>query len=294
MLGRRLGRDRARALAGAPSLAAALDTLEGTAYGRDLRPGMDLAAAQRALAETALWHLRVLAGWLPPRAVEPLRALAAWLEIVNIEDRLDYLAGGELRRPFSLGGLTTAWVHVAAAQTPGEVRAALAGSAWGDPGGEDRATIGLGLRIAWARRVLEGVEEAREWAAGALALLLARELLLAGRRAEDLAVPRLSGIGLSWREASTLAELRERLPDEAGWTLAGIDDRRQLWRGETSWWKRVEQNAERLLRSSQLGRTTVIATVALLAVDAWRSAGALEIAARGGEPDAREVFGQIA
>ena len=50
------------------------------------------------LAETVLWHLRVLAGWLPPAAVGRLRALAAWFELVNIEQRVDYLAGGELRR----------------------------------------------------------------------------------------------------------------------------------------------------------------------------------------------------
>lgn len=292
MLVRRLGRDGALKLAEAPSLQAALATLEGSAYGREVRPGMDLAAAQRGLAETVLWHLRVLAGWLPPAAVGRLRALAAWFELVNIEQRVDYLAGGELRRPFSLGGLGTAWVSVADAQTPDELRAALVGSAWGDPGDVDPG-IGLALRLAWARRVLESVESARAWAAGAVALLVARELLLAGRPAEELAALRPPALRRSWRGASTLAGLRAQLPDEAAWPLAGIEGPRDLWRGEAAWWRRVREDAERLARSSQLGRTTVVASVALLAVDAWRTAGALEVAARGGGRGPREVFSQI-
>ena len=95
MLARRIGRDQARELVGAASLEDALARLSGSAYGRYLRAGMDLASAQRALAETTLWHIRVLAGWASPQGLEAIRSLAAWFELVNIEDRLAFLGGGE-------------------------------------------------------------------------------------------------------------------------------------------------------------------------------------------------------
>ena len=88
LLARRLGRSDAWALAQAPSLDDALERLAGSAYGHRCRPGLDLADAQRAVAGTALWHVRVLAGWTPPRGLEPVRALAAWFEIANVDDRL--------------------------------------------------------------------------------------------------------------------------------------------------------------------------------------------------------------
>ena len=44
---------------------------------------IDLGSAQRAIAETALWHVRVLAGWMPPRGIELVRILAAWFELAN-------------------------------------------------------------------------------------------------------------------------------------------------------------------------------------------------------------------
>jgi hypothetical protein len=63
--------------------------------------------------------------------------------------------------------------------------------------------------------------------------------------------------------------------------------------GEAAWWRRVEADGERLVRSAHVGRAAVIGVVTLLGVDAWRIAGALEVAARGGERGAREVFAQI-
>ena len=292
LLARRLGSGRARTLADAPSLEGALATLEGTAYGRDLSPGMGLAEAQHSLAETVLWHLRVLSGWVPASAVEPLRALAAWFELVNIEERVGYLMGGELRSPFELGGLATAWPRVAAVQTVSEMRSALAGSDWGHPGHETGAW-GSALRLAWARRVLKGIEEAGEWAAGAVALLLARELTLADGRVEDLVALRPPGVGRSWSTATTVAALRALLPVEAGWPLVGIGEPDELWRAEATWWRRVEDDAERLSAFAHLGRPTVLGTAVLLGVDAWRTAGALEVAARGGARGSREVFAQI-
>lgn len=293
LLARRLGREQAWELAGAASLDDALARLSGSAYGRGVRPGLGLAAAQRGIAETVVWHVRVLAGWVPPPALEPMRALAAGFELANVEDRLAYLAGGELPTPLELGGLARAWPHLAAAQSVADLRAGLARSPWGDPGGDEPAVIGLGLRLAWARRVLGAVPEAAAWAAGGVALLLARELLLAGRPAEALVALRPPGVGSRWPQADDLGSLRAALPTAAAWVLAGIEDPAELWRAEAGWWRRVQDDATRLARHAHLGRATVIGTVALLAVDGWRTSGALEVAARGGSGAAMEVFEEV-
>ncbi len=294
MLARRLGRGAATTLAASASLDDALAIVSGSAYGRFVRPGIDLAAAQRAIAETVLWNVRVMSGWTPPGALEPVRALAAWFELVNLEDRLAYLAGGALPTPFALGGLGAAWSHVAGAQSAAELRAALAGSPWGDPGGDDATGIRLGLRLAWARRVLRSVEEASAWAAGAVALLVARELFLAHREAGELVARRPPGLGAAWAGAGDVAALREALPPGAAWVLRDVEGPADLWRAEAAWWRQVEEDAARLAWQPLLGRSAVIGSVVLLGVDAWRVAGALEAAARGGGPAAMEVFREIA
>ena len=147
MLARRLGREAARSLAACASLEDALGVLGGTAYGRSVRAGMDLGSAQRAIAETTLWHVRVLAGWMPPRAIDLVRTLAAWFELANLEDRIDYLYGGPLRAPFELGGLAAAGDRAASAASVAELRAVLTGSPWGDPGGDAPDTVRLALRL---------------------------------------------------------------------------------------------------------------------------------------------------
>lgn len=294
LLMRRLGRAEARDLAAAASLDAALMRLSASAYGRRCRPGMTLAGARRAVADTALWQMRVLAGWMPPHALESVRALAAWFEIANVDERLAYFTGARAPAPFELGGLATADRRLAGAQSAGELRALLIGSRWGDPGADDAATIRLALRAGWARRVLLSVEEAADWAAGAVALLLARELLLAGRPADELAALRPPGVGDAWPDASSLDALRAAMPRQAAWALDGIDEPDDLWRAEAMWWWRVEADAERLMRSAHMGRAAVVGCVALLGVDAWRTSGALEVAARGGGQMAIEVFDEIA
>ena len=127
LLGRRLGRGPALDLARAGSADEALAALAASPYGREADLGADVAAAQRAIAATTLLHLRILAGWLPPGAVGVVRALAGWFEIANVEDRLAYLLGHEPQRPFELGSLSLAWPALSRAQTPGDLRAALAG-----------------------------------------------------------------------------------------------------------------------------------------------------------------------
>jgi hypothetical protein len=294
MLARRLGRDGAHQLADSGSLDRALAMLAGSAYGRSVRAGADLAAAQRAVADAVLWHIRVLAGWAPPGALEAVRALAAWFELANVEERLRYVEGGMAPDPFELGGLGAAWPRLADAQSAADLRARLTGTAWGDPGSDDGAAIRLALRMSWARRVLAAVDEAAAWAAGAVALLLARELFLAGRSADALAALRPPGVGSEWSNATSVAALRAALPAEAAWALAGVDDASELWRAETAWWRRVDADATHLARHAHLGMPAVVGCVALLGIDGRRTAAALEVAARGGAADAREAFEHVA
>ena len=174
---RRLGRDGARALAASDSLAAALGTLANTPYGREVKTEMDLASAEHAVFATLLWHMRILAGWGPPLGSGPLRLLATGFEVANVTGRLARIGGQNAASPYALGSMATAWPAISEARTPTEVRAALASSSWGDPGGEDLATVRLALPLGWARRVLDGVPGAADWAISGSALVLCRVLM---------------------------------------------------------------------------------------------------------------------
>ena len=282
---RRLGVAAARRLATSSSLADGLRTLSATRYGRGIEPGQALAPAQHAIAAEVLWDLRVLAGWLPQRGVQLLRALAGWFELANADELLQAMAGRTPAPEFRLGALATAWPRLRTAANPGEVRAALASSPWRDPGGDTVLAIRLGMRGRWAARVAGCDEPARSWAAGAAAALLAGERFAAGRPVDPAAmggVVRL--LGPAAVTAPTLQDLTGSLPAEARWALAGISSPAGLWRAERSWWARVEQDGFRLLRSTAAGRGPVLGAVAVLAADARRVSAALEIAARGGGP----------
>ena len=61
--------------------------------GRDVRVDQTLAEAEDAVGRTLLWHLRVLAGWLPRTGVDQLRLLAGWFELANVDDQVHRLAG---------------------------------------------------------------------------------------------------------------------------------------------------------------------------------------------------------
>jgi hypothetical protein len=63
--------------------------------GRPVHPGMDLASTQHAIGKTALWHARVLAGWVPPAEIEPM---------VGGERRLDFVPAAHAR--LTVGGRT--------------------------------------------------------------------------------------------------------------------------------------------------------------------------------------------
>ncbi|MFH9348056.1 hypothetical protein [Kitasatospora sp. NPDC017646] len=292
LLSRCLGLQGARELASAPTLGDALRQLAATPYRRDLLPDADLAQAQRAVSETLLWHLRVLAGWLPRAGANALRVLAGGFEIANIEGRLRSFTGVEPPPPYRLGALATAWRRLAQAGSPAELRAALAASAWLDPGGEDPASVATALRVAAAARTAEAVPPARRWAAGRAALLAARDRYVTGRplpaaaarRAAPLLGPRAVG-------AASFEEFRRRLVPDARWVVDGVEDAADLWRAEARWWTVLDRDGAALLRGTHFGLAPVVGAVAVLSADVWRVRAALVLAERGGPAEAFDALG---
>lgn len=281
MTRRRLGRDAVRRLAGEPSLDAALGVLVRTPYGHDVRLGMSLAEAQRAVHGALVWNVRVLGGWVPRDGAALLRVLLAPFEIANVADHLRRLRGEDAPAPYRLGSLSTAWPRLAAAGDTARLRAALAASTWGDPGGTEPDEIVWAMRLSLADRAVAVSPTAAPWASGAVALLLARGLLL--DRPDLTPGARLSAarvVGPAAAAATTLAELRPRLSRSASWALTGVSGGEDLWHAEARWWARVEQDAVALTRSPRPGAEVVLGAVALLGVDAWRTRAALEVAAR--------------
>jgi len=287
-----VGSERVREIARCGSLPEAVAALASTVYGDALRAGADLAEAQRAVAATALWQMRVLAGWLPPGAALNARALVAWFEIANLDERLAELDGMSSRQPFDLGSLGSASRRIADASSARELRLALAASEWGDPGTDDPAGIARAVRLRWARRVLDGAPAAAAWALGGVALLLARDLAAGGRPRGD--VFRLPELGRDVADAADISGLAGRLSPRASWVLAGIDDASALWTAEVRWWRRVEDDARGLLVSGAGGLPVLTGAAALVAVDARRVSAALAAAAQGGAAGALEVFDAVA
>jgi len=293
MARRRLGAGGARALAAAPSLADALLTLAASPYGRYVTPGQSLPQAQRAVADTLLWNLRVFAGWLPRGGGDRLRVLAGWFEIANVEEVLRSLAGETSEPPFRLGGLATVARGLDDVRSPADLRRVLAASPWGDPGGESPGDVVPALQLAWAERVAAAVPPARDWAVAGTALLVARVQFLGGRRLGDAA--RASSrrlLGSAAADAGSLAELGSVVPRGARSALAGVGEQEALWLAEARWWQQLDLDAGRLLRRPRFSLDPVVGTVASAAVDAWRVRAALECAARGGQ--GLEVFDAIA
>ncbi|HVA30331.1 MAG TPA: hypothetical protein VMU58_03600 [Gaiellaceae bacterium] len=290
LLRHRIGRDRALAAAASTTFPAALALLGSGGYRDELQSATDLASAERALAATLLLRLRVLAAWLPPEGASVLRALAGWFELLNIQERRAWFAGGPPPRPFDLGSLSTAWNTLAQAQTPAELRASLARSIWGDPRSERPEQMHVFLRLTLAQRVADTAPELARLADGAVGLLVARELFTEGRPLELLADRRLHRLGRRWQAAPTFTELVVRLPAEASWPLAGIDRTEDLWRCELGWWLEAERAGQRLLRDAGDSRQAVIGAALLLAVDARHASTALGLAALGGDPELQEVL----
>ncbi len=287
---RRLGDDGVTALAAKTSLGDALAFLAASSYRQRIHGDLDVLAAQRAIAETSLWHLRVLAGWLPPRGVQCIRAVAGWFELLDIENHACAIVAGERwSEPlYPLGALATVWPRAASTTTLRELRRALGHSAWGDPGGDHLSDVLLGLRLGWSRALRAVAPAAREWGDGALALALAKGLFAGSRREEGSKTPDVPELGDRWRAASDLTAFAGAIPITGRWVLQDVRQFSDLWHSERSWWTRVDHEAAQLLRARQLGRTAVLAAAMLLVTDCWRTLAALEQAARG--PSAQESF----
>lgn len=282
---RRVGAGKARQLAASGSLDEALRLLAAGPADRGARPGQTLAAVQHTVAGAVLWDLRVLAGWLPPGGGQLMRPLAAWFEIANIDELLQRLAGQPAGDYFELGALATAWPRLQGAGSAAELRAALAGSAWTDPGEDSGWALRVGVRAQWAERVAALGEPAQTWAAGAVALLLASERFAEGRAPQPaLRTAAVSLLGERSAGAASLGELRESLPHRLAWALAGVASPADLWQAEPAWWDRVERDGVALVRASTFDSKPVLGAAAVLAADARRVRAALELAARGGGP----------
>ena len=281
LLERRLGAAARAEVAARGSLEDALRSLAATGYGADLRTVHTLEQAERAVGAAALWNLRVLAGWLPARGTELVRVMAGWFELANVDATIAALvAGTPVPTAYVLGGLGTARPGVAAARTLGDVRAALAASAWGDPGSDEPATLRRAMVASWGRRIAGSVPEALPWVGGAGALAAARELYLGGPPADRL--PEIPGVPADSLAAGSPDELRRRLPGEAAWALDGVRDTDGLWRAELRWWRRVESDATVMATGTIAERPAIVGGVALILVDARETARALGVAARGG------------
>jgi hypothetical protein len=288
---RRLGPGTARRIAACSSLADALEMLNETAYrippsrlqqdGGDLR--WELEAAQRAIADSVLWKLRVLAGWLPRGGTAVMRALAGWFEVANISERLRELDGITTGQYFELGAVATAWPRLRELRSRAELRRALAASPWQDPGGETAAAIEVGLRAALGRRISALGGPASTWAAAAIALLLASERFAAGR-ADNPALRSAASalIGRSAAGAATISEFAAALPHQLSWVVEPQTAPSEVWRKEAAWWQRAEQDGIKMLGGARTGSQPVIGASIVLAADARRISAALEVAARGG------------
>ncbi|OIK28334.1 hypothetical protein [Streptomyces malaysiense] len=292
LVGRCPGPAGSREIARGPTLDDALRSLASTPYARYTRTAVDLPGAQRAVAATVLWQLRVLAGWLPPGGARLLVPLAAGFEIANVVSRLLARDGlvSPAPEPYRLGALETAWRSLERhTGTPAGLRAALTASPWGDPGGDTPWAVVTGMRMAAARRTDAAVPDARRWARARAALLLARERFVHGRSLPEPAgrdAARL--LGSRAPAAASYEEFRDRLPSSLRWVLAEAGEPEELWRAEVRWWHMVGTEGAALLREGRAGPGVVVGAVAVLSADAWRVRAALESAARGDR--AREAF----
>jgi hypothetical protein len=283
---RRVGAVGARSIAASPDLRQALASLSRSPYVHAVTPDQSLAEAQYGVAATFLWHVRVLAGWLPRDGVHVLRLIAALFEIANVDEHMRRLSELAVEPPYELGSMQTAWSRLRTASSLEELRGILVASPWGDPGAANPWAIHVGMRLAWADRARPDIPEANAWTSAAAALLLVREALVCRRppagRTAVIAGDVLGARFVTALQAgtSTIGHLKDLLPVEARWVLADIDDEQHLWRAEAAWWSRVEQDGFGLLRQPTFGVAPVLGAVAVLGVDAWRVRAALATAAR--------------
>ncbi len=290
---RLVGPDGAREIAGADSWHDARNQLATTFYGTELEPGADRRVARHEAITATVWQLRVLAGWLPVGGSGVARLFAAPLEIGNIEHHLAAMSSPSASVAVPLGSLAVAWPRIATTSTAEEIQHVLTRSAWGDPGGLDPVALAVGLRVAWARRLVRGLPVASEWARGGLAVLVAREIFAFRRQLAPVtgrAVDQL--LGRHWRRAASLSELTDRLPASAAWALEGISEPQDLWRAEAFVAQQIASDAAALVATRRPTQNVVAALMALLLLDLRRVTAAIEIAGRG--PNPVEAFDAVA
>lgn len=280
---RRVGAGASRRIAAQPSLAGGLALLAETVYADRLDGASTLAAAERASRETVLWHLRVLAGWLPATGTRLARAAAGAYErdnILNLAHRLT--DDRSTAKPYDLGSLESAWQRLQLATSPEALTDALRTSPWGDPGPGNATALRDVLTLVWLRRLAEVTPAARPWASAVATLTVARLRLVdraePSARLRQLVRPLL---GDRWEHAGDITELQAVLPRSAQAVLRGISTPEDLWRAESRVRATVETDGFRLLRSSLPGPDVVLGSIAVLAMDAWRVRAALAAASAG-------------
>ncbi|MDH6678676.1 hypothetical protein M2284_002889 [Rhodococcus sp. LBL1] len=299
---RRIGAAAARALTTGDSVADAVQALSRTPYGHDVRPHDSVAAAQRGVGSALLWHLRVLAGWLPRDGVDVVRLLSGGFEIADLDDRLAQARGIPTAAPYRLGALATAGRRLEGSRSAADVRSALRASAWGDPGGARPWEIACGTRLNWADQIVGRIPEAAAWARAQTALLLVRTVrvqhhTLAApltRRAETIVGPGFVDAVPSGNVP--VGELARHLPADTRWVFDGLDRLDDAWRADARWCHRVEADGFALMRGADFGRGPVVGAIAVRAIDAWRVRAALSAAARRAVvgSDATEAFDAVA
>jgi hypothetical protein len=296
MARRRLGLAAVRRLAAAPSLDVARSQLAGTAYAAVASAPSELAAAQRAVAASTLWQLRVLAGWLPASGTTLARVAAAAFERENLVEHLRRLTGAaEVPLPFELGSLTTAWNRVRVTTTADAAIEEIAASPWGIVTPGDLTVVRDELTAAWLGRVAAVAPVARPWAQAAAVLLVARCQVLEGRPLAAAAASRLDGLlGPDWPTAHSLDELRAALDPAARSAVVGVTGPDRLWPAEAGLWSRLADGGARLLRRPGAGPEHVTGALAVLAADALRVSAALAAAAAGGGAELTEAFDGVA
>lgn len=272
----------AREMVEAASWDDALVLLGRSSYGEQLGRRRDRLAARRAILDATVWRLRVLAGWLPAGESSLARLFAAPIEIGNVEQRIAELGGAPRSTTIPLGALSVVSHRLAGITSLDELRHVLARSVWGDPGGDDPATLAVGLRVAWARRLAGGPSIAGPWARAGAAVLLARERFAFERPIVPLTRRDLDGLlGTRWHSASGIDELRSSIPETTGDALRDVAGPEDLWRAETAVVRRVATDAEHAIESGRYGPDVAAAVFAALVVDAWRAVGGVEGAATG-------------
>ncbi|WP_225728965.1 MULTISPECIES: V-type ATPase subunit [unclassified Nocardia] len=278
-----LGAARARELAASGSLTAAQRYLADGPYRRGIDVGASLADTEDAIAATALWQLRVLAGWQPRPGARMIRTLAGGFELANIRTLAAALDGRITEsRPFELGALAIAWNRLRDSASTTSLRAALRQTPWGDPGGDSAADIAVGTALTWANRVVTQVPAAVRWASGGAALLVARHRLLESRTlTEPGARQAVRLLGSAAVTAADLTAFTAALPVAARWALIGTTSIDELWRAEFRWWSTVARDGAELLHANHFGAAKPVGAVAVLGADAWRVRAALHFAAAG-------------